>query len=149
MKKISKSNIAYIAGFFDGEGCIHFAQPEQTSSYRLVIANTDYDILVWIQKILGLGKITIQPLNSKYPRSKRVFFWRLYKRQDILELLKALLLHLKIKKEQARIAIKILQLSLKRQPRYRGNTCLGEKEIELRRLLKTKVKRGVKKEEVA
>ena len=55
---MSDTNIAYIAGLFDGEGCVSYKQymrkrphnkkPNPTSAIRMVIAMTDKSILKWV-----------------------------------------------------------------------------------------------------
>lgn len=39
-------NLAYVAGIFDGEGCVHFARNRKTAVYPCVfVVNTDRDLL--------------------------------------------------------------------------------------------------------
>ena len=60
-------DIAYIAGLFDGEGCITYKQYMRkrkgqkkaypTWSIRMEIAMTDKSILVWLHEVLGVGTV--------------------------------------------------------------------------------------------
>ena len=52
--KISETDIAYVAGFFDGEGCISIGK---NGSVELRIVNTAKNVLIRLQKLFG-GSIT-------------------------------------------------------------------------------------------
>ena len=57
--------MAYIAGLFDGEGCITYKQYMRnekgqkkaypTWSIRMEIAMTDKSVLIWLHEVLGVG----------------------------------------------------------------------------------------------
>ena len=59
---------AYIAGLFDGEGCVSYKQymrqrphnkkPYPTWQIKLEIAMTEKSILVWLCEVLGVGTVT-------------------------------------------------------------------------------------------
>ena len=60
-------DIAYIAGLFDGEGCITYKQYMRkrkgqkkaypTWSIRMEIAMTDRSVLIWLHEVLGVGTL--------------------------------------------------------------------------------------------
>jgi intein/homing endonuclease len=54
MKYLSDAERAYIAGFFDGEGCV-YRQP--SGRYRIQISQNQREVLDWITKRLGYGKV--------------------------------------------------------------------------------------------
>lgn len=66
---IRESDIAYIAGLFDGEGSVYFKKTKQTrhqrpgkpihnvTVIRMEIAMTDESILRWIYEVLKVGKV--------------------------------------------------------------------------------------------
>ena len=66
--KMTSEEAAYIAGLFDGEGCVSYKQymrkrphnikPYPTWQIRLEIAMTDKSILVWVMEVLGVGTIS-------------------------------------------------------------------------------------------
>ena len=58
-----KEEIIYLAGFFDGDGCI---TTSPKTNFRLTISNTNKEILDWIKKNFG-GNINNQhlPKNPK------------------------------------------------------------------------------------
>ena len=64
---VSETDIAYIAGLFDGEGCITYKQYMRkrkhqkkaypTWSIRMEIAMTDHSVLKWLHEVLGVGTL--------------------------------------------------------------------------------------------
>lgn len=59
---------AYIAGFFDGEGCVFIARKGQADvhSGRVVFSNTNHDLLAEIQQALG----GVGTLHKAHPGSE-------------------------------------------------------------------------------
>ena len=65
---MEESNIAYIAGLFDGEGCIQYKQYMRkrkhnkkaypTWSIKMEVAMTDKSVLIWMCEVLGVGTVT-------------------------------------------------------------------------------------------
>ena len=81
------TNVAYIAGLFDGEGSVSYKQymrkrphnkkPYPTWSIRMEIAMTDKSVLIWINEVLGVG--TVNPKRYKTPYTvgwKKQWRWR-------------------------------------------------------------------------
>ena len=74
---------AYIAGLFDGEGCVSYKQYMRKRKgakkaypqwqIRLEIAMTDYSILVWVLETLGVGKVNSRKVQ---PGRKKQWRWR-------------------------------------------------------------------------
>ena len=78
---IAETDMAYIAGLFDGEGSITFTRrPEKrkkhngcgyrvanTMRIRMEISMTDKSVLIWLHEVLGVG--TLRP--KKVPNKKR------------------------------------------------------------------------------
>ena len=70
-----ESDIAYIAGLFDGEGSIHFKRgPEKKKKHKgkgyrisnsirisMEIAMTDQSVLIWLHEVLGVGTLIDKP----------------------------------------------------------------------------------------
>ena len=78
---------AYIAGLFDGEGCVSYKQymrkrPHNKKAYptwqiRLEIAMTDKSILVWLNEILGVGTVGEKKYKTAYTAGwKKQWRWR-------------------------------------------------------------------------
>ena len=81
------TDLAYIAGLFDGEGCISYKQYDRkrpnnkkaypTWSIRMEIAMTDKSILVWVHEVLGVGTVNPKRYKTKYTVGwKKQWRWR-------------------------------------------------------------------------
>src|SRR3990167_4700333 len=102
-----KKELAYIAGLFDGEGTIFIEGKKsyakgaisKTHYLQLSIANTHKETIDWVKSFLCFGQIIkIEQGN------KPLYNWRGYGVEAIV-FLKLLLPYLKIKREQALLAI--------------------------------------------
>ena len=80
-------DIAYIAGLFDGEGCITYKQYMRkrkgqkkaypTWSIRMEIAMTDKSVLIWLHEVLGVGTLGEKRYRTKYTVGwKKQWRWR-------------------------------------------------------------------------
>ena len=72
---ISDTDVAYIAGLFDGEGCVQVKQyvekkkKHKGKGYRIAkvwrvnmeIAMTDESVIYWVHDVLGVGSVRIKP----------------------------------------------------------------------------------------
>ena len=79
---MKESDIAYIAGLFDGEGTVGFyrrmetkkdrGKPRKSFAYRISveIAMTDRSVLLWLQQCIKLGTV------NKKPRKGHKMQWR-------------------------------------------------------------------------
>jgi hypothetical protein len=87
----------YIAGFFDGEGCIGFCKCRGSVFPRILLTNTNRDILVRVKEKFGGD---IQPLALRKKGWKQGYSWRLTwtKAVDFLEVIQP---HLILKTRQA------------------------------------------------
>jgi len=84
---MNDTDVAYIAGLFDGEGCVSYKQymrkrPHNKKSYptwqiRLEIAMTDKSILIWVNEMLGVGTVGEKRYKTKYTKGwKKQWRWR-------------------------------------------------------------------------
>ena len=84
---MNDTDVAYIAGLFDGEGCVSYKQymrkrphnkkPYPTWQIRLEIAMTDKSILIWINEMLGVGTVGEKRYKTKYTKGwKKQWRWR-------------------------------------------------------------------------
>ena len=89
---MSDTNIAYIAGLFDGEGCVSYKQymrksPHNKKAYptwsiRMEIAMTDKSILKWVHEVLGVGTVNPKRYKTKYTVGwKKQWRWRCQHRE--------------------------------------------------------------------
>ena len=92
---ITNEDAAYIAGLFDGEGCIQFKQvmdtkrksrPKRYKVWRITmeISMVDEDIIRWVHETLGVGTVLLNVKNkspSSKPHWKNQWRWRCSHRQ--------------------------------------------------------------------
>ena len=135
MEMLDSCQLAYIAGFFDGEGCIFPHIPD--GAVHLVISNTKTQTIYEIQKRLG-GSIKHYKKTNK-PEEKTVYQWGIYNQKGCLNALKRLYPYLIQKKEQAGIAIELLE-GIPKGIRGGHNPELRIKEMERRKPLLAKLK---------
>ena len=81
------TNVAYIAGLFDCEGCVSYKQYMRKRSHnkkayptwqiRLEMAMTDKSILVWVCEVLKVGTVTEKKYKTAYTVGwKKQWRWR-------------------------------------------------------------------------
>ena len=84
---IPECDRAYIAGLFDGEGCVSYKQYNRKRAHnkkayptwqiRLEIAMTDKSVLVWLNETLGVGTVGEKRYKTKYTAGwKKQWRWR-------------------------------------------------------------------------
>ena len=76
---IAQTDIAYIAGLFDGEGSIHYKRgPEKKKKHNgeghrisnsmrisMEITMTDHSVLIWVHEVLGVGTLTPKKVKGR------------------------------------------------------------------------------------
>lgn len=103
---MKKADLAYIAGFIDGEGCIsiernRYAEGKYKKIVSLTVTNTEEWICQWLKLCWG-GRVTLR----KMEKVNYLPQWNwVVRRAQAVEVLKAILPYLKIKKRQAEVAI--------------------------------------------
>ena len=90
---------AYLAGFFDGEGCCMISP---NCTVKIIVTQKDREVLEWLIREYG-GKVYTN--GAKYPR------WSLFKRDTILRFLKDLRPYLRQKTVEVDYGIEMLELS--------------------------------------
>jgi len=66
---MNDTDLAYIAGFFDGEGCAYMSNPKSPNGKRYPkltakISQNDREVLDWIVEQFGFGKVYQKKANS-------------------------------------------------------------------------------------
>src|ERR1041385_6851821 len=121
---------AYLAGLFDGEGCVQIIQQKPkgsnvSGSYYLYIGirNTDTAIVKWIHSKIGGN---LQDSKSYQENRSRSWWWNLHC-HAAYEFLKSVRPFLHIKAEEADIAMKFQEEmeEFKRQPYERKGVKRG------------------------
>ena len=106
MNKLLETEKAYIAGLFDGEGCVSIIKDDRTGqgnhkspsySLILIISNNNKEVLEWLNKKTGIG-------NLAKRKNQRLYDWKLSRKGTEIFLNK-IYPYLIIKREQAELAI--------------------------------------------
>ncbi len=133
MFKLTKSTKAYLAGFFDGEGCIYASYNRNPHPARknasppryyiaATVTNTHYPILALFKAFFG-GGISYKSDDSKCAH------WRVSARDDLTYFLTAIQPYCIVKAEQIKIALVFLKTV---QDTYTGNTPVSNPVQNLR-----------------
>lgn len=107
---LTETEKAYLAGFFDGEGCVNISTRNRANGARqhylqVVFSQGDYDFLMdWREKLNGAGSVHEDKAEKKIPMSQRSWHWRLYDRQAE-RVLYLMLPYLQLKVKQVQIAV--------------------------------------------
>lgn len=91
--------IAYVAGLFDGEGCI----TSGNGHFRLQLAMTDQAVIYWLGRWGG----TVRE-RSVVGNRKRCWRWLVMADEDVAATLAVLLPYLRVKRAQAEVALAAL-----------------------------------------
>lgn len=91
--------LAYIAGIVDGEGCISFCRIRGSHFVRVLVANTNRDVLEYLQSIFGGDIHSV----ARKPGWKQSWQWRISWSRAI-EFLDLIEPWLRIKEDQAHLA---------------------------------------------
>lgn len=97
----SETELAYLAGIVDGEGC--FAMHKRGHHYgtQIEVGNTDLLLMDWLKSHFG-GTVSHEPRSNK----KHQDIWRWRTTTDTLEvILQSLIPYLIVKKRQAQIML--------------------------------------------
>lgn len=116
------TELAWIAGFFDGEGCVCIYRSKEAPSQlrrngrgrhvlTLSLTQKTKEILDWVASMFG-GRV------EKYRTSKPCYTWTLCGRDKQRAFIYAVLPYLKLKKRQAELALEYLDTVLDEKQGY-------------------------------
>lgn len=105
MNIITETEKAYIAGFMDGEGCISIGKYQgkhnRTPVYQLqLVISQKVDVLRDLCRIAGVGSVCL----NNHKEGRKYQQWRMSP-HDAVDFLKAILPYLRVKRQEAEIAI--------------------------------------------
>ena len=129
---MSNPSKEYIAGFFDGEGCIRVAhnRKDSGSGIHVFITNTFKPILDQIQSLYG-GRVSLRSKSN--PKHRTCYQWRISNRIQALVFLSDMEPLLIEKKAQARLGIEFCTLDPIRANRFtKGDPVLRQRKIEIK-----------------
>jgi hypothetical protein len=128
------SDACYLAGLFDGEGCLTVALQMTIRKKHLggilnphivlIVTNTCLNVIEWCLETIGTGRIVQSRAYSEdHPRRMPAYKYILDTNLYLVQLLPQLLEHLKVKRRQAELALGYLE---SREGKYRGNYSRSE-----------------------
>jgi hypothetical protein len=105
-RKLARSDAAWLAGLFDGEGSIVFVHKDRpTPSARITICNTCRPLLERVQEVSGIGQIIVQRrAGQDNPNHSASWVWQTYS-ANARDLLAQMLPWLIVKREKAEAAL--------------------------------------------
>lgn len=112
-------SLPYIAGFFDGEGCVSLCYCKRRKrksmeghvmGFKLIagISNTDPTVLLMLQSMYG-GDLNISNPRAAVPHHKRVYAWKVTARDSIKTFLTSIAPLCIVKRNQVLIALKYVE----------------------------------------
>lgn len=109
MNAMTETQKAYLAGIFDGDGCVSIVKsnkPPYGMYHQLAVMFTQSSLpyLEAIREIAGVGKIYEQTGVTKLKRNRSAYIWRIPSRAGAI-LIEELLPYLIRKRRQAEIAV--------------------------------------------
>ncbi len=118
IRKLKPHVASYIAGLVDGEGTVTLARAHRNEHRQLSVAisNTDINILNWVLKMVGLGKIVPHKVYNKNHRQG--FTYRVVSREAMMLLKQITPYLLTYKKKRAKMVIKSLERLTLRNGKY-------------------------------
>jgi hypothetical protein len=114
---LKDTDVAYLAGLIDGEGCFYYVKGTGGFQARMHITNTNRDILEWCKKITGYGYIHLKEKPKKLNHAQ-AFRW-VCSGLGIKCLVPKLLPYLQIKKAQAEEIMRSFQQGLSREDNFK------------------------------
>lgn len=132
---IPESTRAYIAGIFDGEGCVSSHKSRGYTNLSLYIGQKDLSLLEWIRDELGLGRIYSERDCARLQISKR---------EEIREFVKLVYPYSRVKREQLKLGYLLAGLQGRTYRRliggYRGQSVADPVKVRRREELHVRIK---------
>ena len=124
-----KKNLAYIAGLFDGEGCVVIRKDRKYFRLEVRITNTNRKVIDYIHSFFN-GDVIVYDKG----RYKTCYNLRFADGKGA-KFLKSVLPYLIIKKEQAKLGIEFQEKVIRKI----RNKCLTKRDLTLRKKYKEKI----------
>lgn len=130
MARLKKTDLAYIAGLIDGEGCLSANRKKDCIATNLSVVNTNRPVIEFLQRYCGGG------IYRRHPLGRRVVWTWWLSSNPATQLLRQLLPYLQIKREQAQWFIELSELKAIRRGIENGGRYAPERQDELLSLIK-------------
>ena len=121
---LTAAEMGYLAGLIDGEGCISIMsqgskqRKSRRFALRVAIKMTHLGVLKYVQTLIG-GSIQSE-IESQNIRWKKQHRWIIARRSEVKALLTALAPYLIVKRGQAELALRFINLDERRCPSVRA-----------------------------
>lgn len=104
-KRLTAAQRAYLAGLFDGEGCVgYYKRKGNRNKYSYVsmvlITQSDFRLMLWLEAKIGFGTITTRAGKKHFE-----YHWQTNKKSDVKEFLEAIEPYLLLKGQQVRVLL--------------------------------------------
>jgi hypothetical protein len=111
MEPLTEPERAYLAGIFDGEGCVGFYRSQKKElNYRacIKISNTDFWLMKWLDSRLPFGSLYTKEEINNHPNWRQIWEWSVKSRKDVIAFLELVRPYLIIKSAQAELLLPYL-----------------------------------------
>ena len=88
---MGETNVAWLSGLFEGEGCIN-QDKRKKATWRLRVVMTDLDVIQRLQAITGVGNVS--EITKQAAHHKTAYQWIVYRKEHIQNLLTQMLPYL-------------------------------------------------------
>jgi hypothetical protein len=109
VKKMTKTEAAWLAGIVDGEGSISMYMGGRNQRYKswvLTVPNTHYGCIKRCLEITGAGAIRVKKGKSIPLKNKRAWIWAANSKREIRDIILQMFPYLVIKRKQAKKFLK-------------------------------------------
>jgi hypothetical protein len=143
---------SYIAGIMDGEGCIATSNDTRNGcpTVRIAVSMADSYIPQWLHEKFSGSFIYIKR-NRKHLNERTQYVWSVSKSIDVINFLEKIIPYLKIKKNRAKLALKLANLIVTRKNnpksysrcmdgKYGGQISITDEERKIRQEIRSKIR---------
>jgi hypothetical protein len=134
---MNTTDLAYVAGIFDGEGCIGYYSTSKTGTpyyHALVnITMTEDTVVNMLPKLFGFGKISVH--KPKDGTRRTAYQWQVGHKKQVREFLMAIRPYLVGKAEQADVVLQLFKAEdtyIQRQGSVTPEVIARRREVELK-----------------
>lgn len=90
---LSETDKAYLAGIFDGEGCVGYYNANTSSETpahhaSVHICNINKQVIEWVQEKVGGGRISLMGMND--PKRRVAYQWQLGRKSQVKAFLESI-----------------------------------------------------------
>jgi len=133
---MKERNWSYLAGLFDGEGCISICPRRDKYNdnafiFCIQITNTNTTLMKWLVEHFG-GVYYSQDGKSRKSNWKPSYRWRVKGRRNEEEFLLGVLPYLVVKREQALLALEFVRMWQEKDPTRRNEIMTKMRELNHR-----------------